>query len=156
MHIQNLAPWTITGLALALSAWSWTASHISTPVETVTPPTPAQVAPHLPLVASVSAPALDPSDLQAAVQAAVRAELAAAERPAPAPDPEVVEVMADVQDSALGLVDDFIEYGDVTEDDKRMLLDEISQLDQAHAEAVMTAYFDALNRGDIQVMGSPL
>lgn len=100
MTWKTLAPWSVTGAALALSAWSWLAPPAqvvpnAAPESAVTP-APHEVASHRPLVASVSASAAPSADeLEAVVRAAVQAELAdhgrTAPSPRPTPDPVAIE-----------------------------------------------------------------
>lgn len=166
MSLNSLAPWAVTVVALAVAGWSWVRpapapERAAAPEQTATPaPSPTAVAAHLPLKVSATPSPLSPALLQKALRDAVRSELAATGGAAPTvaaePSPEVTGELDATRDDALLLVDDLIDLGEVTMADRDALIEEVGRLDRARAEAVMTAYFNALNDGDIVVVGAPL
>jgi len=160
MSVQQLIPWLIAAASLGVVAGSWQVETTQpVPVAELPQTTPPQVAPSQAAAPAgtrlVASAAPVPANLEDAVRSAVRAEMSRSVDP-PAPDPERLSVMADDQAAALDLVDELIEVGDIDAQDRMDLLHEISNLDRAHAEVVMSAYFDALNRGDIRILGAPL
>ena len=154
MSANTLAPWILTAASLAVAAFSFTR-----PVPTAeVVPTPAQAAAaHPVLVASAapSRPGMDAETMREIVREVMREELP---ETAAAPEHAVVPAEAQLEmiDDGLVLVDDLIDLGHVTQGDIMDMRDAISQMDRAEGEVVLSAYFDALNSGEIVVDGAPL
>jgi hypothetical protein len=142
MSISKLAPWAVTLGALALAVSSW-----------VRPPSPPR-APPMPAhrgAAHASAPApprVDEELMAEVVERAVREALVRHERSTPEPD-TAVQVAA--QEEGLDLVDGLIARGEASDEDRLALRAALGRTDREGADAILSAYFTALNRGDIRV-----
>lgn len=152
MTPRDIAPWILTVAAVGMAAWSWTR-----PVQTVE--TTRLVAG--PTAGPTVIEGADAAEIQRLVRDTMRAELEGIDIPAARPvemGPEVelpAPVAADLDD-ALGLVDDLARLDQMDQED---VLDVRFALDSLHPEqrkAFMSAYFTALNSGEIRVHGAPL
>lgn len=152
MSPRDLAPWIFTAAAVAMAAWSWTR-----PVQTVeTTRVVTEAGAPTTVVANT-----DTEAIAALVRETMRAELAEVDRSAarpvemgPAVDPGA-PVETDLDD-ALALVEDLGRQGPLGTEDRMEVQFALDSLHPEQRAAFMSAYFDALNAGDIVVHGSPL
>lgn len=161
MTLKTLAPWFVTAAAVAFSAYT---SLKPAPQVEQAPPTVEQIEARFPVVrASASASNdsnIDAQQMREMMAQVVREEMArtgkGGDQAPAAAVAEPTQEQLDIVDDGIALVDDLIDIGEITQEDVMDLRFAISEMDQRMGEQVLSAYFNALNNGDIVVVGAPL
>ncbi|MEL6347910.1 MAG: hypothetical protein AAFV53_32690 [Myxococcota bacterium] len=156
MNLRAALPWIIAAVSLCVSGWSLTRSAPA--------PAPAPAAPVIVHREEAAAPAvitqtIDEVALRRIVQEAVaeaRDAEASSERHVEDPDPMRQAMERAVVAEGHDLLDDIMARGAVTVEDREMLRGVLRELPKEQAAPLLSAYFQALNRGDIVVDGPPL
>ncbi len=155
MNAKTVAPWLITAAALSAALFSFTRPA----PQPMVAPTPAQAAAAHPVLVAQAQPApagMDAEMMRQIVREVMRDELSESAGMEPVVDAVPTEAQLDQVDDGLLLVDDLIDIGEVTWEDTMDMRLAISEMSRSEGEVVLSAYFEALNSGDIVVNGAPL